>query len=107
MLFRVGRTARAGRSGRSIAFVTQYDIEIYQRVEALIDRKLPAFQCEESTVLLLLERVNEAQRIAARELREQESSSKGSRKGFRDMEELDADTTVKSFQGKTRKKRRR
>ena len=40
---RVGRTARAGKAGRSIAFVTQYDIEAYQRLEALIGQKLPVF----------------------------------------------------------------
>ena len=38
---RVGRTARAGKSGRSIAFVTQYDVEAYQRLELLIGQKLP------------------------------------------------------------------
>jgi ATP-dependent RNA helicase DDX47/RRP3 len=38
---RVGRTARAGKSGRSVAFVTQYDVEAYQRLEALINQKLP------------------------------------------------------------------
>ena len=32
---RVGRTARAGRSGRAIAFVTQYDVELFQKIEAL------------------------------------------------------------------------
>merc|ERR1712033_53353 len=35
-IHRVGRTARAGRSGKSITFVTQYDVELYQRIERLI-----------------------------------------------------------------------
>jgi ATP-dependent RNA helicase DDX47/RRP3 len=30
---RVGRTARAGRSGRAITLVTQYDIELFMRIE--------------------------------------------------------------------------
>jgi len=67
---RVGRTARAGRSGRAINLVSQYDVENYQRVEALIEKKLDAYPCEEEHVLMLLERVNEAQRIAANQLRD-------------------------------------
>jgi superfamily II DNA/RNA helicase len=41
VIYRVGRTARAGKSGRSVAFVTQYDVEAYQRLEDLIGKRLP------------------------------------------------------------------
>ena len=50
---RVGRTARAGRAGRSITFVCQYDVEPYQRIERLIGKRLPAFPYEEATVSCL------------------------------------------------------
>lgn len=70
-IHRVGRTARAGRSGKAIAMVTQYDVEVYQRLEGLLGKKLPELKLDEETVLILLERVNEAQRLATRELKEQ------------------------------------
>ena len=77
-IHRVGRTARAGRSGKAIAMVTQYDVEIYQRLEGLLGKKLPECKLDEETVLILLERVNEAQRLATRELKEQLAGCKGS-----------------------------
>lgn len=39
-IHRVGRTARAGRAGRSLSIITQYDIELVQRIEHLIEKKL-------------------------------------------------------------------
>ncbi|XP_053325044.1 probable ATP-dependent RNA helicase DDX47 [Spea bombifrons] len=69
-IHRVGRTARAGRSGKAITFVTQYDVELFQRIEHLIGKKLPAFPTQEEEVMMLNERVSEAQRFARVELRE-------------------------------------
>jgi ATP-dependent RNA helicase DDX47/RRP3 len=63
-IHRVGRTARAGKSGKAITFVTQYDVELYQRIEHLIGKRLPKYQTVEDEVLVFKERVEEAQRHA-------------------------------------------
>ncbi|CAG8610471.1 2469_t:CDS:2, partial [Paraglomus occultum] len=69
-IHRVGRTARAGRSGKSITLVTQYDVELFQRIEQVIDKKMEQFPLgDKGEVLLLQERVAEAQRIATIELK--------------------------------------
>ncbi|XP_056098514.1 probable ATP-dependent RNA helicase DDX47 [Rhinichthys klamathensis goyatoka] len=86
-IHRVGRTARAGRSGKSITFVTQYDVELFQRIETLIGKKLPAFPTQEEEVMMLVERVSEAQRFARIEMKE--SSEK--RKRPRAAEEEDGE----------------
>ena len=51
-IHRVGRTARAGRSGKAITLVSQYDVELYQRIEKLIGKKLPKYETVESEVIL-------------------------------------------------------
>jgi ATP-dependent RNA helicase DDX47/RRP3 len=90
-IHRVGRTARAGRSGKAIAMVTQYDVEVYQRLEGLLGKKLPEYKLDEETVLVLLERVNEAQRLATRELKEQLAASKGGRRRRNNNNDEDGD----------------
>ena len=80
---RVGRTARAGRSGRAISFVTQYDVEAYQKIEAHIEKKLSMYQTDKESVMVMLERVDEAQRMAAQEMRDQERKKGKKRKGGR------------------------
>ncbi|KAI3629207.1 hypothetical protein CBS9595_000279 [Malassezia furfur] len=71
-IHRVGRTARAGRQGRSVTLVTQYDVELLQRIETAINKKLDEFPDakDREMVMLLSERVGEAQRAALRELQE-------------------------------------
>jgi len=69
-IHRVGRTARAGKGGRALSLVSQYDVESYQKIEAHIGKQLDLYPTEEETVLVLLERIGEAQRYAAVELRE-------------------------------------
>lgn len=69
-IHRVGRTARAGKSGHAISIVTQYDVEIWQRIEAALGKKLTEYGTERKEVMVLGERVGEAQRMAIREMKD-------------------------------------
>ncbi len=44
--------------------MTQYDVELFQRIEQLIGKKVSLFPTVEEEVLALMERVSEAQRYA-------------------------------------------
>lgn len=69
-IHRVGRTARAGKTGRSISIVTQYNVETFQKIEFLIEKKLDLYPIEENKVMSLHERVLEAARFASSEKKE-------------------------------------
>lgn len=43
----------------------QYDVELYQRIEHLIGKKLPLYEIQNEEVMCLEERVGEAKRTAA------------------------------------------
>ncbi|XP_064613953.1 probable ATP-dependent RNA helicase DDX47 isoform X4 [Liolophura sinensis] len=86
-IHRVGRTARAGRAGKAITFVTQYDVELYQRIEHLIGKQLPLYNTEEQEVMLLMERVTEAQRYAKMEMSELSNRKKRQKDEDEDTEE--------------------
>lgn len=109
-IHRVGRTARAGRSGKSITLVTQYDVELYQRIENLIGKKLPLYPTIENEVMTLQERVAEAQRLAKIELKEQVDRKKGGKRKNADSddEKLDTEESIgikKRMQKKNKNKR--
>ena len=65
---RVGRTARAGRGGLSLSFVTERDIAIVQSIEAKTGKKMAEFDVSENKVLELLNEVNVAKRTATMKL---------------------------------------
>ncbi|KAH6646536.1 P-loop containing nucleoside triphosphate hydrolase protein [Truncatella angustata] len=66
---RVGRTARAGKSGRAINLVTQYDLEIYLRIEHFLGKKLVEYETDKAEVMIFKPRVEEAQRHAKMEIK--------------------------------------
>ncbi|KAJ3726078.1 P-loop containing nucleoside triphosphate hydrolase protein [Lentinula raphanica] len=80
-IHRVGRTARAGRAGKSITLVTQYDVELIQRIEKVIGKKMELWETDKEEIALLKERADEACRLAANELKEQQHSSKKRKRG--------------------------
>lgn len=79
-IHRVGRTARAGRSGKSITMVTQYDVELIQRIEKVIGKKMELWPTDKEEVMLLKERVDEAARLAINELKEEAKAGGKKRK---------------------------
>ncbi|APA14601.1 conserved hypothetical protein [Sclerotinia sclerotiorum 1980 UF-70] len=68
-IHRVGRTARAGKSGHAISFVTQYDVEIWMRIEAALGKKQEEYQTVKDEVMVFKPRVEEAQRHARNEMK--------------------------------------
>ncbi|KAH8695395.1 P-loop containing nucleoside triphosphate hydrolase protein [Talaromyces proteolyticus] len=74
---RIRRTARAGKSGKAVSFVTQYDVEVWLRVEKALDKKLPEYKVEKKEVQILSDRVSEAQRQAITELKDMDKKKGG------------------------------
>ncbi|KAG9462990.1 hypothetical protein GDO78_022657, partial [Eleutherodactylus coqui] len=81
-----------------------YDVELFQRIEHLIGKKLPAFQTQEEEVMMLNERVSEAQRFARIELREHGEKKKRPREEEADDAEGSLGVRKKVAGGKFKKK---
>ncbi|KPA80794.1 putative ATP-dependent RNA helicase [Leptomonas pyrrhocoris] len=71
---RVGRTARAGREGHSVAFVSEYDVSLVQRIEKKTKTTLGRWRspaAKETAILPLLDEVSSAKVQAKQQVEEQ------------------------------------
>lgn len=59
-IHRVGRTARAGRSGKSISLVSQYDLELILRIEEVLGKKLSKESVDKDIILSFRDSVDKA-----------------------------------------------
>lgn len=70
-IHRVGRTARAGRTGKSITIVTQYDVEQFLELENQMNKKIPKFtDLDPMDVMLNQDKSLEAMRLAEMEMKD-------------------------------------
>lgn len=97
-IHRVGRTARAGKSGVAMCLITQYDLELYQRIEAALGKKLEEYPYEKEEVMAFQARVEEAQRHAKVEMRNLQdqkgnrgATMRGSRGQTKKRDQMDMD----------------
>lgn len=89
-IHRVGRTARAGRSGKSVSLVSQYDLELILRIEEVLGKKLPKEDVDKDIILSLRDSVDKANGEVVMELsrRNKEAAVRGKkRKSKRSLKE--------------------
>ena len=68
-IHRIGRTARIGKAGRALSFVTQYDIELVTDIESSTGQKMTAStEINEAELIPMLNPISKALRIAKMKL---------------------------------------
>ncbi|KAH3682230.1 hypothetical protein WICPIJ_006803, partial [Wickerhamomyces pijperi] len=72
--------ARAGRSGKSVSLVTQYDLELILRIEKVIEMKLPKEVPNKNEILALHNSVDRATAQAVSKVKEFHSKRKFKKK---------------------------
>lgn len=92
-IHRVGRTARAGRSGKSISLVSQYDLELILRIEEVLGKKLPKEDVDRDLVMSMRNTVDKANGEVIMELnrRNKEKIARGGGRRSRMTARMDMD----------------
>ncbi|KAJ5367320.1 ATP-dependent RNA helicase [Penicillium brevicompactum] len=94
-IHRVGRTARAGKAGTAISFVSQYDVEVWQRIETALGKQLQEHDAPKEDAMVFEASVHESQRdaIQAMKVYDEKKGAKGkgkfSFKGKRGRDAMD------------------
>ena len=87
-----------------MAFVTQYDVELYQRLEHLLGRRLPKADVDEDRALAFLDRVTEASRTAQRQMNDDDAFKKRRKKRDDSDDEFVDEKPRHKFAGLKKKK---
>jgi len=83
---RVGRTARAGRSGYAVSLVNQYEAQWFVMIEQLLGKKIDQCKVDPDEIMILKEPISDAKRIALTKMKDSGGRKKRRKVGDEDDE---------------------